>query len=124
MVISFEDIRKGDRVRVTDTYGNVVEMTAHQLTVDGDAWWSFHLVHLVHKGNPDQTIELLERPAPTIERGKAYRVRYEGQEYDALAMRTRDIYLYGDDTIVLAVVGKSILLTREPSAFDNIEELS
>ena len=124
MVIDFEDIREGDRIRLTNRYGDVVEMTAHRLSVDGDAWWSFHYVHLVHKGNPDQTIELLERPGPKVERGKAYRVRYEGQEYDALAMRTRDIYLYGDDTIVLAVVGKSILLTREPLAFDNIEELS
>ena len=124
MVIDFEDIREGDRVRVTDTHGNAVEVTAHKLTGDGEAWWSVGYVHLVYKGNLDQTIELLERPGPKVERGKAYRVRYEGQEYDAMATRTRDIYKHGDDTIVLAIAGKGSLLTGEPSAFDNIEELS
>ena len=127
MVIDFEDIREGDRIRVTDSFGNVVEMTAHRLTVDGDFWWSVGGVHLIYKGNLDQTIELLERPGPKVERGKAYRATLKsGKVVDAFAINRQDFRPGGEDELLLVFLKpkSNIVMWLSPDYFDNIEELS
>lgn len=128
MVIDFEDIREGDRIRVTDPYGNAVEMTAHRRTVPSDeaVWWSEGCIHLIHKGNLDQTIELLERPGPKVERGKAYRVTLKsGKVVDAFAINRQDFHPGGEEELLLVFLRpkSDIVMWLSPDLFDNIVEI-
>lgn len=91
MLISFEDIRKGDRIRVTLKFEDITstfEGVAKHLIDSGDRWATATYKGLAVRGTNYASIELLERQAPELptEPGSVITnvVSTQGVEYGAM----------------------------------------
>lgn len=86
--MKFEDIRVGDRLRVTYPDNTVIEFDVEKVdSGEGYIWGAGSRIHVTrwHLDKGSQKVELLHRPVK-VEPGKAYRVMFEGFETVAIVV--------------------------------------